>query len=149
MKIWDIPLLLRTAAISINGTDRVESVTLADVTGTGEVIPGSEREERVDFAALAGGLYPLAELAAVAGCPFVHVPELGGHIPLHNEQLQTPVEGLYVAAILPGSKARWWLWPRGGWPPRPYAAMRAYWEPAGKASCLKRRSRSGACAPPR
>lgn len=102
MKIWDIPLLLRTAAISINGTDRVESVTLADVTGTGEVIPGSEREERVDFAALAGGLYPLAELAAVAGCPFVHVPELGGHIPLHNEQLQTPVEGLYVAGNITG-----------------------------------------------
>lgn len=102
MKIWDIPLLLRTAAISINGTDRVESVTLADVTGTGEVIPGSEREERVDFAALAGGLYPLAELAAVAGCPFVHVPELGGHIPLHNEQLQTPVKGLYVAGNITG-----------------------------------------------
>ncbi|MGZ7441354.1 NAD(P)/FAD-dependent oxidoreductase [Paenibacillus sp. TH7-28] len=102
IKIWGIPLMLRTAVVSINGTDRVESVTLADVTGAGELIPGSEREERVDFVALAGGLYPLAELAAVAGCPFMHVPELGGHIPLHNEQLQTPVAGLYIAGNITG-----------------------------------------------
>lgn len=102
MKIWEIPLQLRTAAISINGQHHVESVTLADVTGKGEVIPGSEREELVDFVALAGGLYPLAELAAVAGCPFVYVKELGGHIPLHNENMQTPVKGLYVAGNITG-----------------------------------------------
>lgn len=102
MKVWDIPLQLRTAAISINGKHHVESVTLADVTGAGEIIPGSERELQVDFVALAGGLYPLAELAAVAGCPFVYVKELGGHIPIHNENMQTPAEGLYVAGNIAG-----------------------------------------------
>ncbi|MGE7826981.1 NAD(P)/FAD-dependent oxidoreductase [Paenibacillus sp. NPDC093718] len=102
MKIWEIPLQLRTAAISINGQHHVESVTLADVTRAGEIIPGSEREVQVDFVALAGGLYPLAELAAVAGCPFVYVKELGGHIPLHNENMQTPVKGLYVAGNITG-----------------------------------------------
>ena len=102
LKIWDIPLRLRTSAISINGEHHVESVTLADVTGRGEIIPGSEREENVDFVALAGGLSPLAELAAVAGCPLVYAEELGGHIPLHNEEMQTPVEGLYVAGNITG-----------------------------------------------
>ncbi|MFE6074994.1 NAD(P)/FAD-dependent oxidoreductase [Paenibacillus sp. NPDC057886] len=102
LKIWDIPLRLRTSAISINGEHHVESVTLADVTGRGEIIPGSEREENVDFVALAGGLSPLAELAAVAGCPLVYAKELGGHIPLHNEDMRTPVEGLYVAGNITG-----------------------------------------------
>ncbi|MFC5469212.1 NAD(P)/FAD-dependent oxidoreductase [Cohnella suwonensis] len=102
IKIWDIPLKLRTAALAINGTDRVESVTLADVNGQGEIIAGSEREEAVDFVALAGGLYPLAELASVAGCPFIYTPELGGHLPLHSERMQTPVEGLYVAGNITG-----------------------------------------------
>jgi len=102
IKLWDIPLKLRTTAVSINGTDRVESVTLADVNGQGEIIAGSEREEAVDFVALAGGLYPLAELASVAGCPFIYTPELGGHLPLHSERMQTPVEGLYVAGNITG-----------------------------------------------
>ncbi|SFE62272.1 sarcosine oxidase subunit alpha [Paenibacillus algorifonticola] len=102
IKLWDIPLKLRTTAIAINGKDRVESVTLADLNGRGEMIAGSEREEKVDFVALAGGLYPLAELASVAGCPFVYIKELGGHIPLHSEEMQTPVAGLYVAGNITG-----------------------------------------------
>ncbi|CAM4319013.1 FAD-dependent oxidoreductase [Paenibacillus alkaliterrae] len=102
IKLWDIPLKLRTKVVSINGTDRVESVTLADVNGQGEIIAGSEREEAVDFVALAGGLYPLAELASIAGCPFIYTPELGGHLPLHSERMKTPVEGLYVAGNITG-----------------------------------------------
>lgn len=102
LKIWGIPLKLRSAAVSINGMNYVESVTLAELTGNGNIISGSEREEKVDFVALAGGLYPLAELAAVAGCPFVYIEELGGHIPLHNEKMQTTVEGLYVAGNITG-----------------------------------------------
>ncbi|ANY69006.1 sarcosine oxidase subunit alpha [Paenibacillus sp. BIHB 4019] len=102
IKLWDIPLKLRTAAVAINGKDQVESVTLADVNGRGETIAGSEREEAVDFVALAGGLYPLAELASVAGCPFVYMKELGGHIPLHSEAMQTSMAGLYVAGNITG-----------------------------------------------
>ncbi|GIO60099.1 NAD(P)/FAD-dependent oxidoreductase [Paenibacillus cineris] len=102
IKIWDIPLRLRTVAVSINGRSQVQSVTLADVNGEGAVIPGSQREELVDFVAIAGGLYPLAELASVAGCPFVYAEELGGHVPVHDEQMRTPVEGLYVAGNITG-----------------------------------------------
>ncbi|MFD1175889.1 NAD(P)/FAD-dependent oxidoreductase [Paenibacillus puldeungensis] len=102
MKVWGIPLKLRTAAVSVNGMNYVESVTLADMTSSGDIVPGTEREEVVDFVAVAGGLYPLAELAAVAGCPFVYMEELGGHVPLHNEKMQTPVEGLYVAGNITG-----------------------------------------------
>ncbi|WP_219838495.1 NAD(P)/FAD-dependent oxidoreductase [Paenibacillus sp. R14(2021)] len=102
IRMWDIPLRMRTAALSINGNERVESVTLAHVNSQGEIIEGSQWEEKVDFVALAGGLYPLAELTSVAGCPFIYTPELGGHIPLHSEQMRTPVKGLYVAGNITG-----------------------------------------------
>lgn len=102
IKMWDIPLKLRTAAVSINGNEHVESVTIVDMNANGHFIPGSEREEEVDFVALAGGLYPLAELASVAGCPFVYLDELGGHVPLHSESMRTPLDGLYVAGNITG-----------------------------------------------
>lgn len=102
LKVWDIPLKLRTAILSINGRNHVESVTLVDLDSHGHPIDRSERKEEVDFVAIAGGLYPLAELAAVAGCNFVYMPELGGYVPTHNERLQTAVQGLYVAGNITG-----------------------------------------------
>src|SRR5690625_4179534 len=84
VKMWDMPIHLRKAIKEINGTDKVESVTMVKVTSDGEVVPGSEEIIPVDFVCIAGGLYPLAELASVAGCPFQYSEELGGHVPVHS-----------------------------------------------------------------
>jgi sarcosine oxidase subunit alpha len=102
LKIWGIPIQLRKAALQIEGKEKVESVQLADLSPNGEIMAHSTRNVPVDFVCMAGSLYPLAELAAVAGCPFRFVPELGGHVPLHNAQLQTPLTGLFVAGNITG-----------------------------------------------
>ncbi|WP_214481296.1 NAD(P)/FAD-dependent oxidoreductase [Bacillus sp. SM2101] len=102
ISVWGIPLHLRTAAVEIFGETKVEGVKLVNITSSGEPIKGTERELLVDFVCISGGLYPLAELAAVAGCPFYYISELGGHIPLHNERMETPLEGLYVAGNITG-----------------------------------------------
>lgn len=102
VRVWGIPLKLRTAAMSIHGTDIVESVKFVDVNACGDPIPGTQRNIPVDFVAIAGGLYPLAELASIAGCEFVYVPELGGHVPIHSEELRTTVDGIYVAGNITG-----------------------------------------------
>ncbi|CAM4482136.1 sarcosine oxidase subunit alpha [Paenibacillus endophyticus] len=102
IRMLDVPLQLRRCAIEIVGRDAVEGVLIADVTARGEPIAGSERIVEADFVCIAGGLYPLAELAAVAGCPFRYVPELGGHVPVHGENMQTPLPGLYVAGNITG-----------------------------------------------
>ncbi|WP_054950601.1 NAD(P)/FAD-dependent oxidoreductase [Numidum massiliense] len=102
VKMWGIPVHLRKAAIGINGKDKVESVTICHITPNGERVPGTEEVVDVDFVCIAGGLYPLAELAAVIGCPFKYVEELGGHVPVHNEQMETPLAGLYVAGNITG-----------------------------------------------
>lgn len=102
MKMWDIPIQLRKAVIEIHGDKQVEGVTLATVNTNGGVVAGSEEQVEADFVCIAGGLYPLAELAAVAGCPFYLVDELGGYVPLHNERMETTLDGLYVAGNITG-----------------------------------------------
>lgn len=102
VKMWGMPIHLRKAVTKINGTEQVESVTICDITPDGELIPNSEETIDVDFVCIAGGLYPLAELAAALGCPFHYVEELGGHVPIHNEQMETPIEGLYVSGNITG-----------------------------------------------
>src|SRR5699024_10167836 len=102
VKMWGMPIHLRKAILEINGTDKVESVTMVDVTSDGEIIAGTEEEIVVDFVCIAGGLYPLAELASVAGVPFQYAEELGGHVPIHNERMETPLEGVYVAGNITG-----------------------------------------------
>ncbi|HZW67506.1 MAG TPA: NAD(P)/FAD-dependent oxidoreductase [Pseudogracilibacillus sp.] len=101
-KMWGMPIHIRKAIKQINGTDKVESVTVVKVDPDGNVIPNTEEIVEVDFVCIAGGLYPLSELASVAGCPFHYAEELGGHVPVHNESMETPVDGLYVAGNITG-----------------------------------------------
>lgn len=102
IKMWDMPIHLRKAIKEINGTEKVESVTMVDITADGKVIERTEENIPVDFVCIAGGLYPLGELAAVVGVPFKYVVELGGHVPVHNEKMETPVKGIYVAGNITG-----------------------------------------------
>lgn len=102
VKMWDIPVQLRKAVIEIYGDKQVEGVTLATIDTNGEVVAGSEEQVVADFVCIAGGLYPLTELAAVAGCPFYLIDELGGYVPLHNERMETTLDGLYVAGNITG-----------------------------------------------
>lgn len=102
VKMWDIPIMLRKAVIEIVGKDQVEGVVLATVNTDGSLVKGSKQRIKADFICIAGGLYPLAELASLAGCPFHYIEELGGFIPLHNEQMETNLEGLYVAGNITG-----------------------------------------------
>ncbi|MEH7457214.1 FAD-dependent oxidoreductase [Bacillus sp. JJ1127] len=102
IKVNGTPLHLRKAALDIIGTDKVEGVRVTSIDAKGDIIVGSEEVYEADFVCIAGGLYPLAELAAIAGCPFQYIPELGGHVPLHSEAMETPLAGLFVAGNITG-----------------------------------------------
>ncbi|GIO08460.1 sarcosine oxidase subunit alpha [Brevibacillus reuszeri] len=100
--MWGIPIQLRTAALEIVGNEQVEGVRIARITPDGQPISGTEELIPADFVCIAGGLSPLAELAAIAGCPFAYVPSLGGHVPIHDERMRTPLPGLFVAGNITG-----------------------------------------------
>ena len=46
VKMWGMPIHIRKAIVQINGTEKVESVTMCDITPDGEIVKGSEK--RID-----------------------------------------------------------------------------------------------------
>ena len=65
-------------------------------------IPGTEKTLAVDTICLAVGLRPFTQLALMRGIGHVYVPELGGWMPKHDENMETNVPGIYVAGDTAG-----------------------------------------------
>lgn len=97
-----VPIYTRHTIKKALGNGGVEQAVIAGVDDRWNPIPGTERKLDVDTICIATGLSPLAELAWIAGCKFLYLSELGGHIPVHNKNLETTVKGLYVAGDLTG-----------------------------------------------
>jgi len=97
-----VPILTSTTIREARGKDRVEKATTVVLDERWRQVPGTEREYDVDVICLALGLTPLSELAWMAGCQFAYIPQLGGHVPIHDEDMQTTVPGIYVAGDLAG-----------------------------------------------
>ena len=97
-----IPILTRHSVVRAEGETGVEAVVVAELGDDWNPIPGTEQRYEADLIALAVGLSPAAELALSAGCEVVFDPALGGHLPLHDERMETTVPGVYVAGDLAG-----------------------------------------------
>ena len=102
IKVWGVPLMLRRAALAIGGQDHVESLQVVTLATNGSIEPGSEEEWHVDTVITSAGLFPLTELVQLADCPLVYVADLGGYVPVHSPNFETPVSGLFVAGSVTG-----------------------------------------------
>lgn len=102
LKAWGIPIWLGRAAAGFEGAREVERALLVELDPEGRPVPGSTSTVAVDLVCLSGGLSPLVELAAAAGCRLCYAPELGGWVPLTGPDLQTTVPGLFVAGSVTG-----------------------------------------------
>lgn len=97
-----VKILTSTTIKEATGRERVEGAVTVSVDEKWEPVAGTEREWAVDMVCLAVGLSPLNELARLAGCGFRYVSELGGHVPLHDERMETTCPGIYVAGDTAG-----------------------------------------------
>ena len=97
-----VPILTSHTVKEATGQERVERAIIAEVDHQFELRPGTERDLAVDTICLAVGLTPMAELAWLAGCRIAYIPELGGHAPLHDDNMLTTAEDIYVAGDLTG-----------------------------------------------
>ena len=97
-----VPILVGTTISRVVGQGKVEAVVLATLGPDGRIDPQSERTLAADTVGLAVGLTPLTELAWMAGCEFFFSPKLGGHLPLHDENMLTSLPYLYVAGDITG-----------------------------------------------
>ena len=89
---FHIPLKLSHTVVKIQGKERLEAVTLAQVDENNHPIPGTEETYSCDTLLLSCGLIPENELSREAGVTINSVT--GG--PLVDESLQTSVEGIFA-----------------------------------------------------
>lgn len=97
-----VPILLNHTIIGALGKDRVEGAVIAQVDDKFNPIPGTEREIAVDTICLAVGLQPSVELVAQTGAEIRYISELGGYVPVRDENMKTTVDNVYVAGDLSG-----------------------------------------------
>ena len=89
---FDIPLLLSTTVVDIQGEGHIESVTLAQVDERRKPIPGTEQVIPCDTLLLSVGLLPENELSLSAGVALDGVT--GG--PVVGDDLSTSLPGVFA-----------------------------------------------------
>ena len=89
---FNIPLKLSHTVIDIEGKDRVEAVTIAEVGADRRPIPGTEERYTCDTLLLSCGLIPENELSKNPGVSIS--PVTSG--PIVNDSLETDVPGIFA-----------------------------------------------------
>ena len=97
-----VPFYISHTIKQVTGKDQVEQVEIIQVDSKFQPIPGTEKTFDVDTVCLAVGLNPMTELIWMTGCEFCFIPAFGGHVPLHDGNMETSVPGLYVAGDVTG-----------------------------------------------
>ena len=89
---FGIPLKLSHTVIDIEGKNRVEAVTIAEVGPDRKPIPGTEERYTCDTLLLSCGLIPENELSKSAGVALN--PVTSG--PVVNDSLETSIDGVFA-----------------------------------------------------
>ena len=97
-----VPFRTGTTVIRAEGRESVERAVIAKVDERFQPIPGTEETIEVDTICIAVGLTPSIELASIAGCKMLYVPELGGNMPAHDEYMRSSVESVYIVGDIAG-----------------------------------------------
>jgi sarcosine oxidase subunit alpha len=98
---WNVPILLRHALLAVHGSERVAAVEVSALTADGESVGDAETWD-VDTVVMSAGVSPLAELSQTIGCRVAYVPALGGTVPIHSPQLESTVNGVFLAGSMLG-----------------------------------------------
>ena len=97
-----VPILTSHTVVRAFGDGEVQGVVIAEVDSSFKPIPGTEQTIECDTLCLAVGLNPMTELAWMCNCDFEFIGPFGGHVPLHDEDMCTSVNDVYVAGDVCG-----------------------------------------------
>ncbi len=92
-----VPIYTRHSIKEVNGSDHVESAVIIKLDENWQEIPGSEEIVSCDTVCLAVGLTPSTRLLSQIGVQMNTIPEAGGYVALHDEQMQTSIPGIFIA----------------------------------------------------
>jgi len=102
VKRLGIPVLLNHTILKAIGEESVKGALITALDDRWKPVPGTERELVIDTICIAVGLTPSAELVAQAGGQLKYIPELGGYVPLHDGDMRTTIDRVFVAGDVSG-----------------------------------------------
>ncbi len=91
-----VPLLRRHIILEARGGSQVEAAVIAEVDRDWRPIARTQRVLEVDTICLGYGLVPSVELTRLVGCRHRYAPDLGGWIPVRNEDMETSIQGVFA-----------------------------------------------------
>ena len=97
-----VPILTSHTVLSALGKEQVEGAVICRIGKDFKPVARTAKKLEVDTICLAVGLTPLSELLWQSGCNMVYVPELGGHVAWHDENMQTSLCQVYLAGDVSG-----------------------------------------------
>jgi thioredoxin reductase len=97
-----VPIYVRHTIEKALGEDEVSGAIISKVDNNWQVKKGTERYLEVDSICLAVGLSPQIDLAQQCGCHLTNIRDLGGFLPVHNDNMETTIPGVYVAGDIAG-----------------------------------------------
>lgn len=97
-----VPILVSHSVTAAYGKDCLERVAVSKLDEGFKPIEGSTVYYDVDACCVSVGLSPLSELPAMAGCGMCYIPQLGGMVPVRDEEYETTVKGIFVAGDVSG-----------------------------------------------
>jgi len=97
-----IPIITSHTIKEALGRRKVESAVIVALDKQNGLSSKTERSLEVDIICLAVGLKPSIELPLMAGCETMFLGSLGGRVPIHDENMETTQEGIYVAGDCAG-----------------------------------------------
>lgn len=97
-----VPILTSHTVKYAHGKDSLEKVTVCELDEKWQPISGTEKDFDADVMCISVGLTPLCDLLWQIGCQMKFVPELSGHVPVRNSEMETNIEGIYVAGDAAG-----------------------------------------------
>jgi len=92
-----VPIFTSHSIKEVYGNGKVEGAIVAEVDKNWKFIEGSEEDVKCDTVCLAVGLTPSTRLLMQAGVEQRFIPEAGGYVAIHDENMETTKQGIYVA----------------------------------------------------
>ncbi|BBE30347.1 hypothetical protein OSSY52_04880 [Tepiditoga spiralis] len=97
-----IPILTGHTIKKALGKNKVEGAIIYELDKNWNEVKNSEKKIECDVICISVGLSPMIDLFSQAGCKTKYIGELGGNIPLRNENMQTTNPNIYVAGDVDG-----------------------------------------------
>jgi len=97
-----VPIYTSHTIKEARGRKSVEEAVIIALDKKWNPIKGTEKTVPADTVCISVGLNPNGQLANLAGCEFKFFPELGGFLPLHDDNMESTKKGIYIAGDLSG-----------------------------------------------